>query len=228
LLDYYESEEDEAHVAAGDPSDGLSLETQTLITKLGLSVPRSNAANEPDIDDELKVFFCSRTHSQLSQFVNELRRVAMPPTLQPDVDCEKKQLSEHIEGFKHVTLGSRKNLCINANVVKLGNVTAINERCLELQQLGTSQESRCSYFPKKENEVLVNDFRDHTLAKVRDIEDFRDMGRRLGICPYYASRAAIKAAEVSSCTARTRITRERSESGGGPALPLGVRLRIRF
>ncbi len=170
--------------------------------KLGLSVPRSNAANESDRDDELKVFYCSRTHSQLSQFVNELRRVAMPPIFHPNVDCEKKQLSELIEGLKHVTLGSRKSLCINAKVLKLGNVTAINERCLELQQPGISQESRCSYLPNKENEVLVNDFRDHTLAMVGDIEDFRDMGRRLGICPYYASRAAMKATEVSSCNCR--------------------------
>lgn len=40
------------------------------------------------------------------------------------------------EELKHLTIGSRKNLCINPKVAKLGSATAINERCLDLQQTG--------------------------------------------------------------------------------------------
>lgn len=51
---------------------------------------------EEDEDEEpLKVFFCSRTHSQLSQFVGELQRTEFRTSLQS------------------VSLGSRKTLCIN-------------------------------------------------------------------------------------------------------------------
>lgn len=47
-----------------------------------------------------------------------------------------------------------------------------------------------------ENQALVNEFRDHTLATLRDIEDMGSLGKQIGICPYYASRAAIKSAEI--------------------------------
>ena len=55
---------------------------------------------EVDLEEEedvqpMKVFFCSRTHSQLSQFVKELQRTVFSSSL------------------KAVTLGSRKSLCIN-------------------------------------------------------------------------------------------------------------------
>ena len=90
-----------------------------------------------DMPEELKIFYCSRTHSQLTQFVNEIRRVKMPPLIAlEDVD----ELEE--EGIKHLSLGSRKNLCINPRVQKLGSLPAINERCLELQQSGNPPPTR--------------------------------------------------------------------------------------
>ena len=144
--------------------------------------------------DELKIFFCSRTHSQLTQFVQEVRRVKLPA-----LSWEKdKDDSEEISVVKHVPLGSRKNLCINPNVSRLGSVTAINEKCLDLQQPGTPKDDKCPFLPNKENGTLVNEFRDHTFANVRDIEDLGSLGKKIGICPYYASRATIKPSQVSS------------------------------
>jgi chromosome transmission fidelity protein 1 len=148
--------------------------------------------------DELKIFFCSRTHSQLSQFSNELRRVHLPPAIEPDPpDHETIRETELSEEVKHLTLGSRRNLCINPSVSKLESATAINERCLELQQPGTAADCKCPHLPNKENETLVNEFRDHALARIRDIEDLGVIGKKLSICPYYASRPAIKPSEAS-------------------------------
>ncbi len=101
-----------------------------------------------------------------------------------------------IEDLKHLTLGSRKNLCINPKVNKLNSLTAINEQCAELQQSGTAQDQKCPFLPNKDNQPLVNDFRDHALATIKDIEDMGSLGTEIGICPYYASRAAIKQAEI--------------------------------
>ncbi len=42
----------------------------------------------------------------------------------------------------------------------------------------------------------MHDFRDHVLAKIRDIEELGVLGKKMGICPYYASRATIKPSEV--------------------------------
>ena len=52
------------------------------------------------------------------------------------------------------------------------------------------------FLPNKENQPLVNEFRDDALATLRDIEDMGSLGKQIGICPYYASRSAIKPAEI--------------------------------
>lgn len=159
-------------------------------------LPEPNSETE-DIQpvDLTKIFYCSRTHSQLSQFVQEIRRVKLRPSpWQPDTEASVGALEQSC--IKHLSLASRKNLCINPNVSKLQNPVAINERCLELQQQGTPQEQKCSFLPNKKNEGLLNDFRDHVLAKIRDIEDLGALGKKVGICPYYATRATIKPSEV--------------------------------
>ena len=149
--------------------------------------------------DDVKIYFCSRTHSQLAQFVQELRRVDLPEvSWVAEKGISKECKPEDKVVIKHLSLGSRKNLCINPKVSRLGSLPSINERCLELQQPDTSQDHKCPFIPNNGNETLVNEFRDHTLAKIRDIEDLGNLGKKIGICPYYASRAAIKPSEVRS------------------------------
>lgn len=135
----------------------------------------------------------------MAQFVQELRRVNLPEvSWAAEKDVSQKGNPEDSVVIKHLPLGSRKNLCINPKVSRLGSAPAINERCLELQKPDTSKDHKCPFIPNKENETLVNDFRDHTLAKIRDIEDLGKLGKNIGICPYYASRATIKPSEVRS------------------------------
>jgi chromosome transmission fidelity protein 1 len=198
VLDNYESDEETVgtHKHITFDESGLSSETQALMEKFGYSVKPQE--QEDEAMNETKIFFCSRTHSQLSQFSSELNRIKMPPAIESDTAITDGDDSMPIEEVKHLTLGSRKNLCINLKVRKLGNATAINERCLELQQPGTSFDHKCQFMPTKETEALVNDFRDHALAKIRDIEDLGSLGKKLGICPYYASRPATKYCEVSN------------------------------
>ena len=149
------------------------------------------------LEDETKIYYCSRTHSQLTQFVHEVGRVDIPAPWEraPDTSSSKEANKVMV---KHLPLGSRKNLCINPKVARLGNAPAINERCLEIQQPETSKDQKCAFLPNKDNQDLVHDFRDHTLAKIRDIEDLGNLGRSIGICPYYAARATIKPSEVIS------------------------------
>ena len=82
-------------------------------------------------------------------------------------------------------------------MAKLSSTTAINERCLELQKSGTPDEKRCEFLPNQDDKVQVRDFRDHALATIRDIEDLAKLGTKMGICPYYAARAAIRPSEVT-------------------------------
>jgi chromosome transmission fidelity protein 1 len=201
LLDDYESDNDAASrsKATSFNESGLSAQTEALMQQFGYSLGPKKEQEEEAVD-KMKIFFCSRTHSQLTQFSSELNRVRMPPAIKADDSPNDNYEHSLVEDVKHLTLGSRKNLCINPKVNRLGNATAINERCLELQQKGTSSDSKCSFMPTKESEVLVTDFRDHALAKIRDIEDLGSLGKKLGICPYYASRPAIKHCEVRCST----------------------------
>ena len=173
-----------------------------LWDRLGMIVNPISEAEDIQALDEPKIFYCSRTHSQLTQFANEVRRVKIPLALQGMTVSEEPESKtvELVAELKYLSLGSRKNLCINPKVTRLASLPLINERCLELQQPGTPQDDKCPFIPNKENETLVNDFRDHTLARVRDIEDMGELGKRVGICPYYASRAGIKPSEVRTNT----------------------------
>lgn len=189
VLDDYDSDEEQRPQRKGQ--NDYSTETTQLMEKLGMVLPDNRHGQEDETIAECKIFFCSRTHSQLSQFVGELKRVKLPPGLPPEQDDDAQT-----EDLKHLSLGSRKNLCINPKVSKLKDATAINERCMELQQSKTPADHKCPYLPSKDNEELVLDFRDHALAKIRDIEELANVGSKLQICPYYASRPAIGSSEI--------------------------------
>lgn len=198
LLEDYRSEDEKiVSSTSRNHDEGLSAATLHLMKQLGEPVGPSEADSDPELLDELKVFFCSRTHSQLIQIVSELRRVkvADPPWHESGNDLPQAK-DQQYNVIKHLSLGSRKSLCINSKVVNAGSTATINERCLDLQQPSTPQEKRCPFLPNKENQVLVNEFRDHTLAKVRDIEELGALGNRIGICPYYSARKSIRPSEV--------------------------------
>nr|POE75780.1 atp-dependent dna helicase chl1 [Quercus suber] len=200
LIDEEQFVLDECHLndSATTSRTGMDIDsakTTKLLEQLGILRP----PNGDDMDssyDETKVYICSRTHSQLSQLVGELRRVRLPPGLPPEPDITVEIGRQNVENLKQISLGSRKNLCINPKVSVLGEVGAINERCVELQQSSTAKQHKCRFLPSKDNEGSLLDFRDHALAKIRDIEDLAKLGTRLEVCPYYASRPAIGPAEV--------------------------------
>ena len=193
MLDDYDSADDEEKKGLGK-SDPLSAETRALLGKL-----RGMKSNREEVhhSDETKIIFCSRTHSQLTQFVGELRRVRPPPSI--DLEKGTGDMEDYtFEAIKHLPLGSRNNLCINPKVSRLSSATAVTERCLELQKPGTSKELRCPFLPSQDDSdhALVRDFHENALAHIRDIEDLANLGRKAGVCPYYASRLVIKDCEI--------------------------------
>lgn len=185
-------------------NDGNGFSASTLALLEQLKGPSADAAPDAEPVEGVKIFYCSRTHSQLTQFAHELRRVALsfPSSVPPGAGTGSKDPSpvevDIEEGVKHLSLGSRKNLCINPKVSSLGNPIAINERCLDLQKPGVAAEDKCPFIPSKDNETQVNKFRDHTLATVSDIEDIGKLGKEHSICAYYASRSVIEHSEVNA------------------------------
>ena len=131
-----------------------------------------------------QIFYCSRTHSQISQFVSEIKRTVFANT-------------------RVVTLGSRRNLCINPVVSALKVDSKISERCLELQKskekkdctnacsncptvanpqarnkqqkTKVSSAGPCTFHQRRKEQTLA----DYTLAKIRDIEDIVTLGTQV-------------------------------------------------
>ncbi|KAG5438353.1 hypothetical protein PCANB_002841 [Pneumocystis canis] len=189
LINDYDSDDDNCKKFSYLNSiDANNFSPQVLQLLHKLKYPIEGEDNSEDDDkypEELKIIYSSRTHSQLTQFINELRRVSFP-----SIFCENDT-----QPIKHIALASRKNLCINPKVSKLSNINSINEKCLELQKNGTVSENKCKYLPKNDK-TKIHKFRDYALANIRDIEDLVILGKKLEICPYYSSRAALKSAEV--------------------------------
>ncbi|KAH6649534.1 helicase C-terminal domain-containing protein [Chaetomium tenue] len=188
-----------AEAAGGEVEEGgLSRETRELMERVGLGggKRRDDEDGEGEVEDEVKIYYTSRTHSQLTQFISELRRPAFPPSIPTEMLSSNGKDEEQptTETVKQLPLSSRQKLCINPSVARLGSLSAINDRCTELQQSKTKD--KCSFMPNTENLKQAHDFRDAALATVPDIEDLHRIGKELQVCPYYASRTAIPGAEV--------------------------------
>ena len=135
-----------------------------------------------------KIIYAARTHSQLSQFVNEVHRTAWGADV------------------RIVALGGRKLLCGNKDVTgasnKIRSEVMITEKCLDLQKglvektgLNGDQKKRgrkreknsCPMMSSKE---AISTLALHMLAQPSDIEDLVGLGEQSHTCAYYASRVS--------------------------------------
>lgn len=136
-----------------------------------------------------KIIYCSRTHSQLTQFVRELKKTV------------------YSDNIRTVTLASRGNLCINDMVTKLGNLSLINDRCLDMQKASSKPKvtasperkrtkgntvGKCPFYRPQAMESIAMDI----LTEVQDIEQVVHHARKEKTCPYYSSRYATPDAEL--------------------------------
>lgn len=199
-----------------DSQDNFSPAVRALMAKMDKNKKRDPASQE-DEPSCTKIYYASRTHSQLSQVLPELAKLkfkhlalsgAVPDEStaenmsRADRDpCQKKRTLGDVNDdkcefdqrqWRTVSLGSRKQLCINEDArSRLGN---IDEKCREL--LEGKQNKRCQYLPPVGDDTRILDLRDQILASPKDIEDLATAGKNTQTCPYYGSRRAIPQAEL--------------------------------
>ncbi|KAI8881907.1 DNA repair helicase [Backusella circina FSU 941] len=180
VLDDYESEGDDDDAKPSSNKNGLSKEVQALLAKMEQRNTQNIKYDDEDVDDEdlgdTKIYYASRTHSQLTQFVHEVNKTV------------------YSDQVYEISLASRKGLCIHDEVRKLPNVARINEACLDMQKKDAKK--KCEFLHSWDNHTKWNQFRDHALANIRDIEELVTLGEALGTCPYYGSRNTIKSAQL--------------------------------
>lgn len=115
-----------------------------------------------------KVIYASRTHSQISQAIQELKRTAY-------------------NHMKAAVIGSRDQLCIHPDLEKESNANKI-----QLCKLKVNSRT-CHFHNRLEGQKDSPEFRE---ASVLDIEDIVGIGKKLKCCPYYASKELMDDADI--------------------------------
>uniref|UniRef100_A0A8C4IKM8 ATP-dependent DNA helicase DDX11 n=1 Tax=Dicentrarchus labrax TaxID=13489 RepID=A0A8C4IKM8_DICLA len=149
----------------------------------------SKTRNDELVEEHVaKIYYCSRTHSQLAQFVHEVQK------------------SPFSKDISLVTLGSRQNLCVNEEVRNLGSIQRINDRCMEMQKNKHEKQHQEEGVKRKRGPAksvcpynkasALQQMRDDVLGTVHDIEQLLKLGRETHSCPYYSTRLAVPAAQL--------------------------------
>lgn len=168
-----------------------------------LDVFSSDDENDKDSDSDsesmlpiTRIIFCSRTHSQLSQCVSELKRTRFR------------------ESVSSAAIASRKQLCVNPKVNNgLMSAQRINETCLDLRKSsastsasttkdkekkkkkkGEKKEKGCPYLVSRSKATRA--LADRALVQPLDIEELSSMATKTKSCAYYAARQASKNADI--------------------------------
>jgi len=178
-----------------------------------------------------KIVYAARTHSQLSQFVAEVRRTGTGNKV------------------RVVALGGRKLLCGNKDVLgsnRTRSEAVITEKCLDLQKgtffstcesnnksdpSGMQQqekhseshnaqrklrklETKKNCCPLLSSKEAISTLALHMVAVPSDIEDLVHLGEASTTCAYYASREALAAAEVVVVPYNTLLSTQSRQAVG--------------
>lgn len=168
---------------AAAPNDAfLSPEVRSMMQTYEASLQPNSLVEEPETRP--KIFFASRTHSQLAQLVQELKKTPFGRAEEP---------------VRSIGLGSRQHMCIHDGVRKWGRMfgtEAMNERCLEMME--GKKAKRCEFLPPRDagGQAKLDAYRDHALAEVQDMEELVQLGKQLHTCPYFGARHSVRQAEL--------------------------------
>uniref|UniRef100_A0A4X2K9P2 DEAD/H-box helicase 11 n=1 Tax=Vombatus ursinus TaxID=29139 RepID=A0A4X2K9P2_VOMUR len=195
-----------AAAGSGQPEEELGREEDLVLAEYDSDEEKKTVSGVLEEDDEdleeehvTKIYYCSRTHSQLMQFVHEVQK------------------SPFGKETRLITLGSRQNLCVNEEVKRLGSVHLINDRCLEMQKNKHGTYQSCEAISEKKNKEeekakkrktetrtscpfynyeQMQFLGDEVLVEVKDIEQLVALGKEARACPYYGSRFAVPSAQL--------------------------------
>ncbi|KAJ6655864.1 hypothetical protein lerEdw1_004634 [Lerista edwardsae] len=130
-----------------------------------------NAATLADIPtyytDVPKIIYASRTHSQLTQAINELKNTVYRP--------------------KVCVLGSREQLCIHPEVKRQES----NHMQIHMCRMKVTTRS-CHFYNNVEEKSTEKDL----INSILDIEDLVKNGNKHRVCPYYFSRSLKQQADI--------------------------------
>ncbi|GMS89069.1 hypothetical protein PENTCL1PPCAC_11244, partial [Pristionchus entomophagus] len=149
-----------------------------------------------------KIYYTSRTHSQLDQILQELGKTRFRPRV--------------------VSVASRSILCVNEDVLALKTNSLINERCMELRKKTATKKEpgkksarlsacSCDYYKADAIESLTNEILACRLSTANEVVK---EGKDTLACPYFASRRSIPLAELVLLPYQVLLHEKTRESWG--------------
>ena len=121
-------------------------------------------------NERSKLIICTRTHGQIKELVNEMKRKGM---LTRRDSREKTRI---------VSLAARRHLCVNGEYVNLTS-TELNNVCKKTCIYNKDKDKWRAFVKKINNDPM-------------DIEDLGSYGRSNTTCPYFATRSAMQCSDV--------------------------------
>uniref|UniRef100_A0ACD5XZB6 Uncharacterized protein n=1 Tax=Avena sativa TaxID=4498 RepID=A0ACD5XZB6_AVESA len=119
------------------------------------------------------IYYATRTHSQITQVVRELRKTSYRPRM--------------------AILASRKHYCVNQNVCMSDN---IDEQCKKLLD---DKVQGCPEFKNAQKLSRHPSLQTGGCYEVHDIEDLLRVGKQVKGCPYFAAQTMAEAAQLVFC-----------------------------
>eukprot|EP00762_Andalucia_godoyi_P001316 ANDGO_04857.mRNA.1 ATP-dependent DNA helicase chl-1 len=175
---------DEKTRADAGPVGDSQFDVISRVVERGFNSDSDTDAGESN-PEALKVFFCSRTHSQLNQVISEFKKTS------------------YVSELSLVSLGSRSHMCIHPDASIYHDSWAVNETCRTLRE-----HSRCSFYDRDRISVLSDVLLDSPCSVVEGGEQ----GKRLESCPYFASRKSLREANIITCPYATILSESNRRS----------------
>ncbi|XP_018090505.1 regulator of telomere elongation helicase 1 isoform X3 [Xenopus laevis] len=147
--------------------NGAELFPERPTAEWGSAAADGQASGTAYYSDVPKIIYASRTHSQLTQVISELKHTTYRP--------------------KVCVLGSREQLCIHPEVKKQESNHAKVHMCRSKVSTRT-----CHFYNNVEEKCTEKDLTNHIL----DIEDLVKSGTKHRACPYYLSRNLKQQADI--------------------------------
>ncbi len=135
----------------------------------------------------MRIFYTSRTHSQLKQFCDELRKTGFFCKT-PSVVLSEADMFSNPQVWT-ASLGARSNLCVVESVRSLSSATAVNDACQQ------RRESKGGCECNKQDAVAALAAECLTNGLI-DVEELFKRGQRRNTCAYYASRLLSKQCDL--------------------------------
>lgn len=125
---------------------------------------------EDDNESDQVIIYTSRTHSQLTQCMKELKATSY-------------------NHMRAVALGSRDQLCIDSDIIN--SQSNGGERVQQCR--AKIKDNKCKYYQSTWKSIVPREVHNHT---VLDIEDLVTIGKFNSVCPYYLAKNLTGKADI--------------------------------